>query len=125
MLGFRFWGVGGFTNVGDDMAAIPLAPGSGKLVVEEVLPVFRDVSTARFLRFRPFFGAAGFCISKKGLLSSDVRGRIIPAVNVVGGGDSGDDPGEGSVALESSTVDIVVVGEDSDDPFVVSLSLWK
>jgi len=42
---------------------------------------------------------------------------------VVGGGDSGDDPGEGSVALESSTVDAVVVGDDSLDPEVAVESL--
>lgn len=39
----------------------------------------------------------------------------MPYVNVAGGGDSGDDPGDGSVALESSMVEIVVVGEDSFD----------
>lgn len=32
------------------------------------------------------------------------------------GGDSGEEPGEGSVALESSSVEQVVVGEDSVDP---------
>lgn len=30
-------------------------------------------------------------------------------------GDSGDDPGDISVALESSTVEAVVVGEESDE----------
>lgn len=123
LLGFRFCGVGGFTKVGDEIAAIPFTPGSGKLVVDDVRPVFRDVSTARFLRLRPFFGALGFCSSKKGLLSSAVRGRNIPAAKLDGGGDSGEEPGDGSVALESSTVDIVVVGDESVDPLVVSLSL--
>lgn len=42
---------------------------------------------------------------------------------MVGGGDSGDEPGDGSVALESSTVEMVVVGEESFDPVVVSLKL--
>lgn len=41
-----------------------------------------------------------------------------------GGGDSGEEPGEGSVALESSTVDIVVVGEEVLDPLVESLIVW-
>lgn len=47
----------------------------------------------------------------------------MPTANVEGGGDSGEDPGEGSVALESSTVDIVVVGDDSFDPSVFEESL--
>ena len=40
----------------------------------------------------------------------------MPPANEAGGGDSGDEPGDGSVALESSTVDMVVVGEESFDP---------
>ena len=40
-----------------------------------------------------------------------------------GGGDSGDDPGEGSVALESSTVEAVVVGDESLEPNVAKESL--
>jgi hypothetical protein len=64
------------------------------------------VFTAKFLRFRPFFGMGCFCISKNvPRVSSAVRGRIMAALNEVGGGDSGDDPGEGSVALESSTTE--------------------
>ena len=47
----------------------------------------------------------------------------MPTANVVGGGDSGEEPGDGSVALESSTVEIVVVGEESMDPVAVSLKL--
>ena len=81
------------------------------------------VLTARPLRFRPFLGGGCFCSSKNGLPSSDVRGRGMPGANVPGGGDSGDEPGEASVALESSTVDIVVVGEDSLDAVVVSLKV--
>jgi hypothetical protein len=50
----------------------------------------------------------------------------MPTANVVGGGDSGEEPGEGSVALESSTVDIVVVGDESFEPRVLveSLRVW-
>ena len=40
------------------------------------------------------------------------------AAKVDGGGDSGDDPGEGSVALESSTIEAVVVGDESLEPNV-------
>jgi len=43
---------------------------------------------------------------------------MVPS-NVAGGGDSGEDPGDGSVALESSTVDTVVVGDESFDPDVI------
>lgn len=93
-------------------------------MVDAALDVCRDVFTARFLRFRPFLGGGCFCSSKKGFgLSSAVRGRSIPTANVLGGGDSGEDPGEGSVALESSTVEMVVVGDDSFDPVVLVESL--
>ena len=41
----------------------------------------------------------------------------MPIAKEAGGGDSGEEPGEGSVALESSTVDAVVAEEgDSSDP---------
>lgn len=72
--------------------------------------------TARFFKLRSFFGGSCFCNSKNGRPSSAVRGRSMPAANVAGGGDSGEEPGEGSVALESSTVEMVVVGEESVDP---------
>jgi hypothetical protein len=47
----------------------------------------------------------------------------MPTAKVVAGGDSGDEPGDGSVALESSTVEMVVVGDESFDPVVASLKL--
>jgi hypothetical protein len=47
----------------------------------------------------------------------------MPVLNEVGGGDSGDEPGEGSVALESSTVEQVVVGEESFEVALESLRL--
>ena len=98
--------------------------GKGRLVVDEdARACGRFVLTARFLRLRPFFGGACFCSSKNGLLSSGVRGLSMPTANVVGGGDSGDEPGDGSVALESSTVEMVVVGDESFDPVVASLKL--
>lgn len=124
LLGFRFAGVGGFTKVGEEMAWMLMESlaGRGRLVVEAAARVCgRDVFTARFLRLRPFLGGGCFCSSKKGRLSSDVRGRSMPTANVVGGGLSGDEPGEGSVALESSTVEMVVVGLESLDPVVLSL----
>lgn len=118
LLGFLLGGLGGLTNDGDETVdnLSPLAKGRGKLVVDDAFAGGRAVLTARFLRFRPFLGGGCFCSSKNGLVSSDVRGRIMPTANELGGGDSGEEPGEGSVALESSTVDIVVVGDESLDP---------
>ena len=117
LLGFLLGGDGGFTNEGDATVDVlpTLAIDRGRLDVDEALAAPREVLTARFFRFRPFLGGGCFWSSKNGRVSSDVRGRIIPTANVVGGGDSGEEPGEGSVALESSTVEIVVVGEDSFD----------
>lgn len=133
LLGFlRVEGVGGFTNAGESMlleSSVCIL--NGRLVVEVdallAVAVCRVVFTARPFRLRPFLGGGCFCNSKKGALRSlAVRGRSIPTANVVGGGDSGDDPGEVSVALESSTVEIVVVGDDSFDPRVLveSLKVW-
>jgi hypothetical protein len=48
----------------------------------------------------------------------------MPILNEFGGGDSGEEPGEGSVALESSIVEQVVVGEESLEGEVQSLMLW-
>jgi hypothetical protein len=47
----------------------------------------------------------------------------MPVLNEFGGGDSGEEPGEGSVALESSTVEQVVVGEESFEVALESLIL--
>lgn len=108
---------------GEELGSARVCNGSD--VVEAALAVCLDVFTARFFKLRPFLGSGCFCNSKKGAPLSAVRGRSMPAVNVVGGGDSGEEPGEGSVALESSTVEMVVVGDDSFDPmvFVESLGL--
>ena len=47
----------------------------------------------------------------------------MPVLNEFGGGDSGEEPGEGSVALESSMVEQVVVGEESFEVALESLIL--
>jgi len=84
------------------------------------LPV---VFTARFFRFRGFLpGVKGLCSSKNEadcefvLMSSDVRGRagstIIDTSWVFAVGDSGEEPGDISVTLESSFVEAVVVGDE-------------
>lgn len=124
LLGLRFGGEGGFTKAGDAIDGMVSAwigwSGRGRLVVDAARPVCREVSTAKFFRFRPFRAGGCFCSSKNApLASSDVRGRNMVPSNVAGGGDSGEDPGDGSVALESSTVDTVVVGDESFDPDVI------
>lgn len=48
----------------------------------------------------------------------------MPVLNEFGGGDSGEEPGEGSVALESSMVEQVVVGEESFEVALESLIWW-
>ena len=87
-------------------------------MVDAARPVCLEVLTARFLRLRPFRTGGCFCSSKKAplLSSEEVRGRNMLVSNVDGGGDSGDESGDASVALESSTVDTVVVGEESLEP---------
>ena len=128
LLPFLFGGVRGFTNEGepiDDISGAAAGILRGRFRVVGCCPGLPVVLTARFFRFRPFLGGGCFCISKNGLASSDVRGRSMPVANVVGGGDSGDEPGDGSVALESSTVEMVVVGDESVDPVAdESLMLW-
>lgn len=79
----------------------------------------------RFLRFLGFLaGVVGRCNSKKVLgelsaeLFSDLRDRKSDTNDegaTLAMGDSGEGPGEGSVTDEESMVDIVVVGEESED----------
>lgn len=126
-LGFLFGGEGGLTKAGDANErssyvdiCFSFEGRKGRLVVDAARG-FRSVLTASPLRFRPFLlGGGCFASSKKGdvdVLSAEVRGRSM-LENDDGGGDSGDDPGDGSVALESSTVEAVVVGEESVEPDV-------
>ena len=127
LLGFRLGGEGGFTKDGDMMlgsGSVACVCASGRLVVEDARPGVRVVFTARFFKLRPFFGGAAFWSPKKGAVCScEVRGRNMPVLNEFGGGDSGEEPGEGSVALESSMVEQVVVGEESFDVALESLIL--
>ena len=64
LLGLRFGGVGGFTKAGDMTLGSDSTLRSGKLGVEAFLagaagaPGVLEVFTARFFRFRPFFGGA-------------------------------------------------------------------
>ena len=98
---------------------------SGREVVDAALFITKapEVFTARFLRFLPFLpGVVDLCSSKNGceeciIALSEVCGRICVVPNEVGygfpNGDSGEDPGDISVAEESSTIDAVVVGDES------------
>jgi hypothetical protein len=93
----------------------------------------------RFFRFRAFFaGVVGRASSKKlcpGDTPSEVSGlRALKSAAkewfvILGMGDSGEGPGEGSVTEDESMVDIVVVGELSEDAVELesreSWWLWK
>jgi hypothetical protein len=93
----------------------------------------------RFFRFRAFFaGVVGLCSSKKALgvvspaLVSGLRDRKSATkedVAVFARGDSGDTPGDGSVTDDESMVEMVVVGELSDEPVELlsrlSRCMWK
>jgi hypothetical protein len=130
LLGLLFGGVGGLMNDGEVGAEVFFsflanigseADGFGpRRFVSDV-----DVLMPRFFRFLGFFaGVVGRCNSKKVLgefsaeLFSDFR-DLKSDTNEDGVtlaiGDSGDGPGDGSVTEEESMVDIVVVGEESDD----------
>jgi hypothetical protein len=114
---------------------------SGRLPVGVARKLLNEVEVLmpRFLRFRGFFaGVVGLCSSKKvfGEESDDpvsVLRDLKSATNDEGValliGDSGDGPGEGSVTDEESIVDMVVVGELSDDSDanvdVLSLCMWN
>lgn len=93
--------------------------------------------TARFFRFRGLLPGVVGRLASEDMVDgckldslSEVFAREWFAGNDEGKGldmgDSGDDPGDISVALESSTVDTVVVGEEFAEPDadVDILSLW-
>jgi len=99
------------------------------------LPNDVEVLIPRFLRFRGFFaGVVGLCSSKKVLGDesweslSVLRDRksATKDVAVFATGDSGDGPGDGSVTEDESMVDMVVVGELSEEAVDVlsRLSRW-
>jgi hypothetical protein len=136
-------GVGGLMNNGEGGAELFLsllttATGAGlwpRRLVREVV-----VLMPRFFRFRAFFaGVVGLCNSKKVLgaesagLVSGLRERK-SATNedeaaVLAKGDSGEGPGDGSVTEDESMVEMVVVGELSDEAVELlsrlSVCMWK
>ena len=136
-------GVGGLMKRGDGGAelffslsarAAGAAGAWARRLVREVV-----VLIPRFFRFRAFFaGVVGRASSKKLFLDdtpSDVSGlRALKSAAkewfvILGMGDSGEGPGEGSVTEEESMVDMVVVGELSEEAVELesreSWWLWK
>jgi hypothetical protein len=122
-------GVGGLINSGEGGAELFLSLlttpiGAGvwpRRLVREVV-----VLMPRFFKFRAFFaGVVGLCNSKKALgdespgLVSGLRDRKSATKEeeaaVLANGDSGEAPGDGSVTEEESIVEMVVVGELSDE----------
>lgn len=127
--GLRLGGVGGLMNNGDGGAELffsfgATAMGAGvcarRLLSDDVVLI------PRFLRLRGFFaGVVGRCSSKKvpddespdgwsvlldlKSATNDEGARVLPS------GDSGETPGDGSVTDEESMVDMVVVGELSEE----------
>jgi hypothetical protein len=94
----------------------------------------------RFFKFRAFFaGVVGLCSSKKLLgeespaLVSGLRDRKSATKDedaaVLAKGDSGETPGDGSVTDEESMVEMVVVGELSEEAVELlsrlSVCMWK
>ena len=124
-------GVGGLINDGEAGAEVFFSFFFSTTSVEAFCAVRRlpredEVLMPRFFRFRGFFaGVVGLASSKKVFVlvescdgPSALRDRK-SATNeddvAFGTGDSGDGPGEGSVTVEESMVEIVVVGELSEE----------
>jgi hypothetical protein len=143
LLGRLLGGVGGLMKDGDAGADVffslfasagrnPL--GAARKLLNEV-----EVFMPRFFKFRAFFaGVVGLCSSKKVL--GEVSDEPVSVLRerksatkeegvVFETGDSGDGPGDGSVTEDESMVEMVVVGEESDDSDasvdVLSRCMWK
>jgi len=127
--GRLFGGVGGLIKSGEGGAEEFFSLGTTATWAGALLRRFvRDVvvTMPRFFRFRAFFaGVVGLCSSKKafgedspGLVSGrrDLKSAMNDdAAAVLAKGDSGEGPGDGSVTEDESMVEIVVVGELSED----------
>lgn len=138
--GRRLGGVGGFMNKGDGGAELFFSffstAGSDAVGFNRRLPSEDDVLMPRFFRFRGFLAGVVGLASSKNVLgeaswepASVRRERKSATKEAVAGlamGDSGDGPGEGSVTDDESMVDMVVVGELSDEAVDVlsPLSRW-
>jgi hypothetical protein len=122
-------GVGGLMKSGEGGAELFLSLGTtptgagvwARRLVREVV-----VLMPRFFKFRAFFaGVEGLCSSKKA--PGEESPGLVPgrrdrksatneeAAAVLAKGDSGETPGDGSVTDDESMVEIVVVGELSEE----------
>jgi len=122
-------GVGGLMKSGDGGAELFFSLGAtatGAGVCPRKLPREDAVLIPRFLRLRGFFaGVVGRCSSKKLFGDGSPDGASVlrdlksatneEGVIVFARGDSGDTPGEGSVTDDESMVEMVVVGELSEE----------
>lgn len=134
-------GVGGLMNSGEGGAELVFSWGTtamGAGAWPRRLPSDDAVLMPRFFRFRGFLaGVVGLCNSKKALGdASPAMGSVLrdrksatkeQGVIVLAKGDSGDTPGEGSVTDDESMVEMVVVGELSDEAveLLSRLSRWR
>jgi hypothetical protein len=123
-------GVGGLMNNGDGGAELVFSfwsAAAGGGACERRLLREDAVLMPRFLRFRGFLaGVVGRCNSKNVLGDESADGAsalldLKSATNEEGAavfarGDSGDTPGDGSVTDDESMVEMVVVGELSEEP---------
>lgn len=133
LLGRRLGGVGGLMKVpeGDAGAEEFFSPlsttGSAAVGFMRRLPNELAVLIPKFFRFLGFFaGVIGLCSSKKGagtesesMLSvcvlRDLKSAINEGAALLEIGDSGEGPGDGSVTDDESMVEMVVVGDESED----------
>lgn len=137
--GRRLGGVGGLMKEGEGGSELFFSffSTAGREAVGFMRRLPRDVEVfiPRFLRFRGFFaGVEGLCSSKNVFDDESCRPLSVlrerksatKDVAVFATGDSGDGPGDGSVTDEESMVEIVVVGELSEDAVDVlsRLSRW-
>lgn len=143
LLGRRLGGVGGLMKDGDAGAEVFFSffatAGRGAVGLERRLLSEVDVLIPRFFKFLGFFaGVVGLCNSKKVLgefsdeplsILRDLKSATKEEGAALAMGDSGDGPGEGSVTEDESIVEMVVVGELSEDSDanveVLSRCTWK
>jgi|TARA_R110002003_G_scaffold27_18_gene1472 hypothetical protein len=141
--GRLFGGVGGLMNSGDGGAELFFSRGitaTGACVWPRRLVSEVVVLIPRFFKFRAFFaGVVGRCNSKKApgdespeLVSGlrDLKSATNEeAAAVLANGDSGEGPGDGSVTDDESMVEMVVVGELSEEVVELlsrlSVCMWK
>lgn len=138
--GRLFGGVGGLMKRGEGGAELVFSLGAaatGAGVCPRRLLSDDAVLIPKFFKFRGFFaGVVGRCSSKNvlgdespetGSVLRDRKSATNEGVTVLARGDSGDTPGEGSVTDDESMVEMVVVGELSEEAveLLSRLSWWR